>query len=207
MMRGFTLLEILVAIFMASILMTGLYGAYTSNVETIQMARTQGELSQTARIILDLICKDLESAFFGTDQEFRCENRDIGGRPADRLYFATLNSSASKEEGYRSDLKRVAYYGEEKPDGIGFTLYRSEEGLAAMGLPVDKESFELTRAAIALDITFEDREGRTSDELSQDEAKHNQSASLVHIALTLQDKSGKEQTFRTGVYLPQGKYP
>ena len=55
MMRGFTLFEMLVAVFMMSILMAGLYGAYTSNVETIQVVRMQGELSQTARIILDLM--------------------------------------------------------------------------------------------------------------------------------------------------------
>lgn len=207
MMRGFTLLEVLVAIFMMSILMAGLYGAYTSNVETIQMARTQGELSQTARITLDLICKDLESAFLDTDRGFRFENLEIGGRPADHLYFTTLNSSISSEEGYRSDLKRVAYYGEEKSDGIGFTLYRSEEGLAAKDLPMGKENFELTRAAVAFDITFEDREGHRSDELPQNEAEGNRPTSLVYIELTLRDTSGKEQSFRTGVLLPQGKRP
>ncbi|MBW1772724.1 MAG: prepilin-type N-terminal cleavage/methylation domain-containing protein [Deltaproteobacteria bacterium] len=207
-MKGFTLLEILVAVFMTGILMAGLYGAYTSNIETIQRARHQGELYQTARIILDLMCKDLESAFLDTDQGLFCENREIGGRPADRLGFATLNGAISKEEGYRPDLKRVAYYGEENSDGMGFVLYRSEEGLAAMDLPLAKETQELTRVAMALDIAFEDRDGRRSDEwLTGGEGENSRFPPMVHIGLTLRDASGREQTFRTGVHLPQERRP
>jgi len=39
-----------------------LYSAYTTNVEAIQIARQNGEVHQTARIVLDRMTKDLQSA-------------------------------------------------------------------------------------------------------------------------------------------------
>ena len=102
----------------------------------------------------------------------------------------------------------MAYYEEENEDGIGFVLYRSEEGLAAVDLPVGKETHELTRAAVALDIALEDQEGHMSDEWSaQEKGEENPFPPMVHIGLTLRDPSGREQTFRTGVHLPQERRP
>lgn len=207
-MRGFTLLEMLVAVFMVGLLMAGLYGAYTSNVETIQMARQQGDLSQTARIILDVMCRDLESAYLETDPGLLFENHEIGGRPADRIGFATLCGVASNKEAYHTDLKRVAYYCEENADGTGFVLYRSEEGLAGKDLPMGKQTQELTRSATVLDIAFEGQEGQRFDEWSApDQGEENRFPPIVHIGLTLRDDSGREQTFRTGVHLLQEGRP
>jgi len=61
-MKGFTLLEVLVSMAILVIIMAALYSAYTTNVEAIQIARQNGEVHQTARIVLDRMTKDLQSA-------------------------------------------------------------------------------------------------------------------------------------------------
>src|SRR5512136_1236682 len=60
--RGFTLLEVLVSMAILVIIMAALYSAYTTNVEAIQIARQNGEVHQAARIVLDRMTKDLQSA-------------------------------------------------------------------------------------------------------------------------------------------------
>ena len=96
-MKGFTLLEVLVSMAILVIIMAALYSAYTTNVEAIQIARQNGEVHQTARIVLDRMTKDLQSALIQVSvpsDKIRLglvgEDREIDGRRADRMDFTTV---------------------------------------------------------------------------------------------------------------------
>lgn len=206
-MRGFTLLEILVAVSMTLIIMVGLYGAYTSNVETIQLASQEGEAFQTARIILDLIHKDLESAFPVNGRGLSGVDMEINGNPADRLSIATLRGSISDQRAYHSDLKIVDYYGEEDPDGNGFILYRSEYEVACGEEPMGKVTHELVRGVRALDVVYEDQAGiGQEDWTTGGPGEGGNFPAVIRIRLVLAAGPDRELAFVTGVHPAWGVY-
>jgi type II secretion system protein J len=60
---GFTLLEILVAIAIISIVLATLLGVFTGIVSSSQNASKKAELYQTGRALLDLMCADIRGFF------------------------------------------------------------------------------------------------------------------------------------------------
>jgi len=210
-MKGFTLLEILVSIMILGIIMTAIYGAYTSNVEAIQIARQSGRLSQTARIILDRMSKDLESAFIGTDVPLIKpvvlgmigEDQEIEDKPADRLDFTALTHLALTEGGLQTDLCEIGYYLEEdeEEEGEGLILYRRDHGIVDDDITTGGEAYELARIVMGLDIVFQDSLGEEFDDWDT-LAKDNKDTlpSLIRIKLTLKDPLGRQQTFVTSLH-------
>ena len=100
-LSGFTLLEVLVSVAILAIIMAAIYSAYVTNVEAIQIARENGQVHQTARIVLDLMTRDLESALAElrvTSETTRLgligKNQDRDGRRVDRIDFTTLTHMA-----------------------------------------------------------------------------------------------------------------
>jgi len=73
-MKGFTLLEVLVSMAILAIILATIYSAYTTNVEAIQIARQNGEVHQTARIVLDRMTKDLQSALIQAGEDRKEES-------------------------------------------------------------------------------------------------------------------------------------
>lgn len=57
--RGFTLLEILVAISLSSMLLGALYGVYITSYRTYKRSVAKAELNQNARIAMERITRDL----------------------------------------------------------------------------------------------------------------------------------------------------
>jgi prepilin-type N-terminal cleavage/methylation domain-containing protein len=149
---GLTLLEVLVSVFILSLVLAAVYSAYTGNLESIESARESGERNQIARIVLDRMSKDLESAILRLpvpsgehpsgehpsgehpSGEHPTEhplgmvavNADLGDRPADRIDFTSLSCLAPGRQKNRSDLCRIGYFLEESAEEGGFTLYRRE---------------------------------------------------------------------------------
>lgn len=205
-MRGFTLLEVLVSVAILAIIMVCLYGAYTSNVATIKSARYAGEVSQTARIILDFMCRDLEGATVGSNSGFIGEKIEIGGREADQLMFATLSDMPSIERGASGDLKKVHYYLSENSDGEDLILYRAAEGLAGANVLYGKETYELSHSVVSLKITYEDSKGALHEDWSDmADGREIGMPSLVRIMLILRELGGRVRVFTTSVHPQLGK--
>ena len=206
-MKGFTLLEILVSMTILSITMASIYGAYTSNAEVIQLARHHAQASQTARIILDRMGKDLESAIVAGGFGMDCESREIEGRRADSLNFAALTPILFGDKGPRTDLCEIGYRLEEGPEGEGFILYRRERGIIADGVTGEGAVYELARMVAGLDITFKDRHGEELEEWKRGEGDENNTLpSLIHIRLTLRDELGRERLFVTSIHPELAKF-
>ncbi len=114
--RGFTLLELLVALAMAVLIMAGAYTTLFSLSDAQERASAGMEQWRALRNTMDLLRRELASAMYQTNdkqQRFLVEDRDIYGKPASRLLFSTL---APPSEGLASDQIRVRYYLEETDD-------------------------------------------------------------------------------------------
>ena len=206
-MKGFTLLEILVAISIVGIIMAAVYGAYTSNMEGIQAARGNSQISQTARIIFDRMSKDLQSAYLGGGFSNRlalgmvAENREINGRAADQIDFTALSHLPSTENGLQTDLCELGYPLKEDQDHGPFILYRRDSGIVDDDLGSGGRVEELARMVAGLDIKFQGKSGSEFEDWNTFEEPHkNTLPSLVQIRLILKDKQGREHTYITSVH-------
>ncbi len=207
-MRGFTLLEILISIVILVVLMIGIYGVYTSNVGAIHWASQKGQVFQMARIALDRITKDLESAFVASDlsnEKTRLgmigKDQEIDGKPADTLDFTTLSHLVLDEREPPTDLCEVGYRLVEDPYEDGFILYRRDDGSLDDNLTDGGTSHELARRVAGLNITFQDIHGEEFDNWDTVEGKPGPDLpSLISIRLIIKDQEGREELFTIGIH-------
>jgi prepilin-type N-terminal cleavage/methylation domain-containing protein len=96
--KGFTLVEILLAFFIFSILFITIYSSYSGTFKTINSTESRMEVYRKAAITLERISEDLQSSYlsilpqgsFGQPAEytrFLGEDHDISGHEADTLNF------------------------------------------------------------------------------------------------------------------------
>jgi general secretion pathway protein J len=91
--RGFTLLEILIALALLGVLAGALYGTYFSLIKGRESASEGMEARRELRATLDLLRCELNSVFYRRADKklhFSVEDRDIFGKPASVLSFTAL---------------------------------------------------------------------------------------------------------------------
>ncbi|MDB9822804.1 prepilin-type N-terminal cleavage/methylation domain-containing protein [Deltaproteobacteria bacterium] len=136
--RGFTLLEIIVAIAIFAAISSILYSSYIGTFRTIEYAESHSEIYRMARIALERITEDLESAYiprgvkdlenedpFLRTTGFFGDDAEIDGRSADNLKFASGEHLVFNEH-YKGGKARIVYYVKEHEEEEGFILYRSD---------------------------------------------------------------------------------
>ena len=217
-LRGFTLLEVLVSVAILAIIMAALYSAYTTNVEAIQIARENGQVHQTARIALDWITRDLQSALTETWSPTATtrlpfvgkeEYRD--GRRLDRIDFAALTYMTLSDQSPATDLCEVGYRVIEDPeDQETLVLMRRQKILVS--LPEDDqgpgEGFgeggseqELGRNLVGFQITYEDGRGEERAGWSTEERDAPSGLPvLVKVRLVIKDALEREHVFFTAIH-------
>ena len=109
--KGFTLLEILVAVVLLGILTAALYGSYFTVIRARDRAATGMEAQRELGATLDLIRREVAAAMFQQGDKrlrFIVEDRDYFGKPASGLELTTL--VPSPEPGRReSGIVAVRY--------------------------------------------------------------------------------------------------
>ncbi|MBN1106592.1 MAG: prepilin-type N-terminal cleavage/methylation domain-containing protein [Deltaproteobacteria bacterium] len=200
-LKGFTLIEVLVSVGILAVVLVSLYSAYTSQVEAIQLVEHRGRVQQVARIVLDRMQKDLESAFPGRQVSSTGAALGLIG-DEHRLDFTTLTHLALVPGNVPTDLCEVGYRVEEDPDGEGLTLIRRDDPIPDEDLTEGGHSQELTRGVTGFDLAFYDNEGREHETWNTLTAGKGQGLpSLVRIRLALMDGLGKEHVFVTTIHL------
>lgn len=205
---GLTLLEVLVSIFILGIVLVGVYGAYTSNVDAIQTARYVGEVNQTARVVLERMSRDLASSIVegyvqgqGVSLGMVCRDRTVDGRDADEIHFTSLAHVEPGEAEGQTDLCEIGYRLEEAPDGKGFILFRRDDPTPDEDITEGGSSLELARAIGGLGITFEDADGQTYEEWNTiEEGKVRALPALVRMEILILDNAGGQHRFVTSVH-------
>jgi general secretion pathway protein J len=204
--RGFTLLEVLLALAILAVVMTVIYSAFSAagtSVDHAEAVRDETDLARTliARMTTDLTngyCRSVSEGqfFYG-----KTEEHDIAGTSSrlDRLALTTLTNwrpPNSKE----SEIWAVGYFFREKPDGSGYVMMRSEKHITNdEATQEEAKEYEITDEVAGLQIRywdgskFVDKEevGGTESCASQEKA--------VEITLTMNDG----RIFMTDISLPK----
>ena len=115
--KGFTLLEVLIALGLLAILSAALYGTWFSLVRGRDAAMTAMEGRRELRDTLDMLQREIASAFIVTDirstttpqLSFSIEDYDSFGNPASNLTFFTISPPLSGNQAL-SDQTKVKYF-------------------------------------------------------------------------------------------------
>jgi prepilin-type N-terminal cleavage/methylation domain-containing protein len=129
--KGFTLLEILIAIFILAIIMTIVLGPFTGIMASSREAERKVDLYQTARSLMDLISADIRGVFpqpAGDEGHFFrvTEEESEGITTMPRLDFITTHSLSIGPPRARF-LSEVTYLLRKNPKNELYTLIRRSE--------------------------------------------------------------------------------
>jgi len=125
--RGFTLIEILLAITILGIIMATVLGIFTGIISSSRTAERRAELYQTGRAVIDLLATDIRGLYAlttGDEQVFFLgQNENAEGNNLPRLAFLTTNtlSIGTKRAPF---LSEVDYFLEENQDKGSYSLWR-----------------------------------------------------------------------------------
>ncbi len=135
--RGFTLLEILIAVTVLATVLAVTYGSFSAVTDEVKSARDVAEVYQTARITMDRMSMDLQNAFVRSDgsasddvYRFVCEQTspDISFR---KFSFSSTAHMAMVPDQVGLDLCRISYELRKDEKEKTYTLYRTDVPLFA----------------------------------------------------------------------------
>ncbi len=100
--RGFTLIELVVAMTFVALLASGIVISISTALKVWKRAAEANELNQEARAVMELLSRDLRCAYLGWDR-YRQAGFFMGGAPQEdnqvpleALYFTTQSTSAAE---------------------------------------------------------------------------------------------------------------
>ena len=139
--RGFTLLEVLVAVVLLSIILAAIYSTFILSYRAVEGLDESLLKNQEARKALDILRRELDAAVYRKDESLtllKIQDRDIYGKHTTVLTFTTFSP-------LRPGLSRISYYVEEKDKKLslfkGVSSPSNEEETESVDIIEDLESF------------------------------------------------------------------
>lgn len=111
--QGFTLVEVLVAVTITALLLTAIYGVFTSVSTAKERVEGRGEGFHQARVLFDRIGRELRGGYFLSD--INRKTRFAGGLTEEQYPYLELSTTATTPQGgNRGGIALVRY--ELRPD-------------------------------------------------------------------------------------------
>ena len=209
--HGFTLIEILVAIFIFSIVVTTIFGSFNFVFGKIDVIEDSMVAYEMAKDSLDRMTVDLESLFIlqspaykvpgddNTEDPFRVvgEIMSVGGKDVGKLRFTAL-AHIPLDRQPRDGVAEITYYVNE--DGAGKKVLRRSDRLNFTDLPDELSGDPILCDNLrSLTFTYIDTEGAEFDTWNSDSAEVDYATPrAIRIKIEIGDEE-YYQTFETTV--------
>lgn len=217
---GFTLLEILIAIFIFGVVLSTIYSSYVGTSRIVSETEYQTEIYSMARIALERMQEDLESLYAPQRPEpaesdedklsgadFVGDDAEIDGRGADSLRFMSRAHLVFSEEDQDSGTAKIEYYVEQSEEESHFVLYRSDTPETEEPPSKGTGGLVLCEKLLSVDFTYYNASGEVYDNWdSTSEAFKHKIPSMVSITLEFENKLNAETPYKflTTVAIPMG---
>lgn len=128
--KGFTLVEILIAIFIFSLIMMVLFSSFKAFVISSEAVKESVTQTETFRTVFKRIRLDLEAVYIRQPPQYKKPGFNSEPDPyrftgqEDRFSFSSL-AHAGIRKGEKKSIAGITYYIKENPD-LTFDLYRSD---------------------------------------------------------------------------------
>jgi prepilin-type N-terminal cleavage/methylation domain-containing protein len=207
--KGFTLLEILIAIFILGTVLSTIFASYTGTFRVIQETEARTDVYAMARVALSRMQEDVESAYVypqkASDEDlletqeaqFVGEDKTVDGNDADSLRFLSTAQILLSEEDKHSGLTEIRYYVKESEETEGLVLYRSDTPELQEKPEPDTGGAVLCEGLSSVRFTYRDREGTEYDSWDslgrQDDTRL---PAMVSILLEFRNRSQPDVPYR-----------
>lgn len=191
---GFTLVELLIAIFILALVMATILGTFTGVISSARTAEKRAELDQTGRAVMDLITTDIRCMLSrGKEDPESLLSEDAVAYSAQEsglTSFVTTNTLTMGRE-QSPFLSEVAYRLKRNPQGDLYSLWRRSESPPTP--PVDAGGREVPLCRIVEKFRLEIQKGNAR---KKDSVSLLPAAVLVDLTLNL---DGDRERFVTKV--------
>jgi len=218
---GFTLLEILIAIFIFALIVSAVFTAYRGTFTVIEDTESREDIYHMARVALERIIEDLEAAYVPESAQnpepdrttpqpvlFQGGKKEINDLPCSELRFLSLAHLSFSDEKPLTQPAEIAYYAAAAGiDGKVLDLYRSDTLPAREKPESGAGGLLLCRGLSSVDVVYYDAEGEPHESWdSLEGASEGKLPSRVSIVLEFPNPADPERPFRfmTGVAIPMG---
>ncbi len=163
--RGFTLLEVLLAMAILAVVLTVIYASFSTASRNVEQAETMRDETDLARSLITRLATDVSNAYYkqsialpmllcGVKQEV---DNPAGGDKLrhDSISLTTL-TNWRRPDSKEMELWEVGYFFKEKPEGKGYSLFRREKRELSKDQPPLQGGveYELTDRVQSLQIRY-----------------------------------------------------
>ncbi len=216
---GFTLIEVLIALFIGSLIFGVLYASFFQIIKSKEIVENELELYHEARVIFSRITKDLNSiyprgnVFLGKSNYTSDEPYFEGGLENDNSWieFTSLSRAPSYNKS-DSDQAQISYYIEEVEDEVEgedtklFSLLRRENPY--IGGDEDGISYSLSDRIVLFRLDFFSGGDIEIEDSYSEQWNSNENLGVpmaVDIILVLRSPGDEDVEFRNFIYLQLSK--
>lgn len=212
---GFTLIEVLIALFIGSLIFGVLYASFFQIIKSKEIVENELELYHEARVIFSRITKDLNSiyprgnVFLGKSNYTSDEPYFEGGLENDNSWikFTSLSRAPSYNKS-DSDQAQISYYVEEVEDEETklFSLLRRENPY--IGGDEDGISYSLSDRIVLFRLDFFSGADIEIEDSYSEQWNSNENLGVpmaVDIILVLRSPGDEDVEFRNFIYLQLSK--
>jgi general secretion pathway protein J len=160
--RGFTLIEMMVAVALMAMVLSMVGGILLSVINTREKVQDSLDSDKAGYGLLATIRRDLTGvyAYALGGPAFRGTNEEEDGRPADRIDFVTTADVADSSDGIKPRLVEVGYRIQRETEGQRLILYRRASGFEGDPLKGGGSYTGLYVGVHSLDIQYFDDEDK-----------------------------------------------
>ena len=217
---GFTLMEILIAMFIFAIVLSTIYTSYTGTFRIVDETEYQADIYGMARITLERMYEDLESVYTVYPEssksdddsaqafEFVGADKEIEGRSADSLHFISRAHLVFSGQEQASGTAEIGYYVGENNETEDLVLYRTDSPAFQEKPEEGTGGLVLCDSLVSVNFTYYDDEGEEHDNWdSTSEEFKDKIPRMVSIMLEFENSSDPEAPFKflTKVAFPVGQ--
>ena len=206
---GFTLLELLLAIFIFAIVISALYGAYISTLNVADTTESHAEISNKARTAMDRITADMGSLYLGEGSFFRSQKQELSGNKIDTIAFTSTAHIAFTKNEQPSGFAVIEYKVQQEGNTQLLQLYRVDIPFRPGNMEQtvkDEKGFLLCDGLQAIRFRYYDLKGAEVDDWQSAKVagKELHVPAMVEIELSFTDAHEEQGplTFKTAVALP-----
>jgi general secretion pathway protein J len=214
--RGFTLIEILIAIFILALVLSTVYAAYTGTYRVIRDHESDAEIYHLARNTVEGMIRDFGSiCSFQGSFFFVSRRSDVIERDLTEISFRSANHIPFHPKDIPAGIALIVYRFEEGAEKQGYLLLRSDslyDGLATQetSKEISKEKrggYVLCERLHSLSFKFTDKKGKEYDawdSASDNQEQKGKAPSIVTVELKLINPGNPEKpfAFKTRIFLP-----
>jgi len=203
--KGFTLIEILLAVGILGIIFSMVYWTFDKTYDVIDRVQMETDRFRSVRLSLNKVSEEISSVYWREeykDSLFIGEDIDENGHPRDSLRFMSASNYGSSAGGNESDMNIISYYLEREGEGETYKLMHSEIRNIFSASEEDLETYELGESLVGFNLRYFNGtdwvESWNSNELKAVPL-------TVEIKIITKDADGADKSFTTLKEIPVGK--